>query len=85
MDTQEKKFYQQIGSKIKYYRQVYNLNKSNKEKITQEKLAELVDVCTSTIGNLESEKTVQGVSLYTLYKISKVLKISINKLIEDEE
>ena len=58
-------------------------HRSGRDKITQERLAELANVSTSTIGNLESEKIVQGVSPYTLWKISKVLHISIEQLFED--
>ena len=83
MNDEEKAFYRAIGQRIKYQRQLCNLNRSGRDKITQERLAELADVSTSTIGNLESEKTVQGVSPYTLWKISKVLDISIERLFED--
>ncbi len=68
-----------IGENIKYYRELYNVGKPRQEKITQEKLAELADVSTSLIGNMESEKTFQGISLYTLYKISNVLSVPIDK------
>lgn len=83
MNDEEKAFYREIGKRIKYQRQLYNLNRSGRDKITQERLAELANVSTSTIGNLESEKIVQGVSPYTLWKISKVLHISIEQLFED--
>ncbi len=68
-----------IGENIKYYRELYNIGKPRQERITQEKLAELAEVSTSLIGNMESEKTVQGISLYTLYKISTILSVSIEK------
>ena len=51
--------------------------------MTQEDLAELVEVSTSLIGNLESKKTTQGVSLYNLYKISKILEIPIEKFFNE--
>lgn len=63
-----------IGKNIKYYRKLYSLN--NKE-LTQENLAELANVSTSLIGNLESKKTLQGISVYNLYKISKILNVPI--------
>ena len=81
MNDLEVKFYQMIGARVKYFRQAFNLGKPNSEKITQEKLAELADVSTSTIGNLESEKVVQGVSPYTLWKISKALNVSVDDLL----
>ena len=76
-----------IGENIRYYRQLYNVGKNRDDRITQEKLSELADVSTSLIGNMESEKTMQGVSLYTLYKISNILSVSIENFfipIEDK-
>lgn len=73
-----------IGRNIKYYRKLYNLEKG---KMTQEKLVELTDVSIALIGNLESEKIDQGLSVFTLWKISKVLEVPIEKLfdgIDDE-
>lgn len=69
-----------IGKNIKYFRQVYNLKH---EKMTQENLAELIDVSTALIGNLESEKISQGLSVYTLYKISKVLNVPIERFFDE--
>ncbi len=68
-----------VGNNIKYYRELYNVGKPRRDRITQEKLAELCDVSTSLIGNMESEKTAQGISLYTLYKISIVLGVEMDK------
>ena len=70
--------YRIIGENVKYYRLLYTLNK---EKMTQEKLAELIDVSTNLIGNLESTKCSGGISVFTLYKISKVLEVSIDDLV----
>lgn len=73
-----------IGRNIKYYRKLYNLEKG---KMTQEKLVELTDVSIALIGNLESEKIDQDLSVFTLWKISKVLEVPIEKLfdgIDDE-
>ena len=69
-----------IGYNVKYYRNLYNLNKS---KMTQENLAELVNVSTALIGNLESEKISQRISVFTLWKISQVLEVSVDKLFDD--
>ena len=63
-----------IGKNIKYYRKLYSLNV---EELTQEHLAELANVSTSLIGNLESKKTYQGISIYNLYKISLILNVPI--------
>ncbi|MGM9875505.1 MAG: helix-turn-helix transcriptional regulator [Bacilli bacterium] len=61
---------------MKYYRKLYCLNV---EELTQEHLAELANVSTSLIGNLESKKTYQGISIYNLYKISLILNVPIEK------
>ena len=67
-----------IGQNVSYYRRLYSLEK---EKLTQEKLAEIVGVSTSVIGGLESSKVNQGVSVPTLYRISVALEVSIDKLV----
>ena len=53
-----------IGKNVKYYRKLYNLKYG---KMTQEDLAEIVDVSTALIGGLESDKIEQGISVYTLW------------------
>ena len=70
----EKEIYYIIGKNIRYYRKLYSLNK---KELTQETLAELANVSTSLIGNLESKKTYQGISIYNLYKISNILEVPI--------
>lgn len=67
-----------IGENVSYYRSLYSLEK---EKMTQEKLAEIIGVSTSVIGGLESKKTNQGISVPTLYRISVALEVSLDKLI----
>ena len=64
-----------IGNNVKKYRIMSNL--------TQEELAKLIGCTTPLIGALESSKMCQGISVYNLYKISKVLNISIEKLFEE--
>ena len=70
----EQELYLIIGKNIRYYRKLYSLNK---KELTQEKLAESANVSTSLIGNLESKKTYQGISIYNLYKISTILEVPI--------
>lgn len=70
----EQELYSTIGSNIRYYRKLYSINK---KEMTQEHLAELLNVSTSLIGNLESKKTRQGISVYNLYKISTILEVPI--------
>ena len=76
----EKELYSIIGKNIRYYRKLYSLNVKD---MTQERLAEIANVSTSLIGNLESKKTYQGISIYNLYKISKILDVPIEKFFID--
>ena len=69
-----------IGKNIKKYRKIYN---KNGNKMTQEKLAELINVSVSHIRSLESNKTKKGISISNLYKISIVLDVPITKLLEE--
>lgn len=78
-NMQSSELFKIIGKNIKYYRKLYDLEKC---KMTQEKLAELADVSIALIGNLESEKVSQGLSVFTLWKISKALEIPIEKLFD---
>ena len=71
-----------IGKNIKKYRKLY---RNNGMKMTQEKLAELINVSVSHISSLESNKTKKGISITNLYKISIVLEVPIHKLMEDNE
>lgn len=79
MNIQSSELFKIIGKNIKYYRKRYDLGKG---KMTQERLAELADVSIALIGNLESEKINQGLSVFTLWKISKVLEIPIENLFQ---
>ena len=64
-----------------YYIIGKNLKRLRKEKgFTQEKLAEASNYALSFIGNLESDKVFQTVSVGSLYHISKILKIDIRDL-----
>ena len=76
----ERELYTIIGKNIRYYRKLYSLNK---KELTQESLAEIANVSTSLIGNLESKKTYQGISIYNLYKISKILEVPIENFFID--
>lgn len=70
-----------IGKNIKKYRSKTILNG---KKLTQEKLAELINVSVSLISNVESSKSKKGISITNLYKISVVLNIPISKFMEDD-
>lgn len=69
-----------IGKNVKKYRLLYN--KTHKEKITQEKLAEAIGSSVSLISNLESNAINQGISITNLYKISIVLEVPINNFLK---
>lgn len=77
---EELRLYRNIGNNIKYYRLLYSLERN---KLTQERLAEMIDVSTAFIGNLESNKIKQGLSVYTLYKLSKALNVSVDDLVAE--
>ena len=81
-DLDSNELFKIIGGNIKYYRRLYCLRK---DKMTQAKLAELANVSTALIGNIESQKIDQGISVYTLWKISKALEIPIEKLFDTSD
>lgn len=78
-EIESQELFKIIGRNIKFYRKLYNLKKG---KMTQAQLAELINVSTALIANLESEHINQGISVFTLWKISKALEIPIEKLFD---
>lgn len=78
-DSNKKELTKRVGSNVRYYRNLYNLN--HKEQITQATLAEMIGVSTGLIGTLESEK--QIVSVPVLWNISQVLNVKIDQLFEE--
>lgn len=67
-----------------YYVIGQNIKKQRKlKKITQEELAERCNYSLSFIGNLESQKVFQTISVGSLYHIAKVLNIDITELFKD--
>ena len=81
-NLEAKKLFESLGRNVKYYRKLYNLKVG---KMTQEDLAEIVDVSTALIGGLESDKINQGISVFNLWKISNALQISIDKLFDNSD
>ena len=64
-----------------YYAIGQNLKKLRKDKgFTQEKLAEASNYALSFIGNLESNKVFQTISVGSLYHLTKILGIDIKEL-----
>jgi transcriptional regulator with XRE-family HTH domain len=64
-----------IGKNIKEQRKLKGL--------TQEQLADKSNYTLGFIGNLESEKVFQTISIGSLYHIAKVLEIPITDLLKD--
>ena len=65
-----------VGRNVRRYRKLDG-------RYTQKELASLIGVTTALLGALESPNICQGISIYTLYKISEVLDISIDKFFEN--
>ena len=65
--------YIELGQKIRKYRQL--------AKLTQEQLAERIDMATSNISHIERATT--QVSLPSLVKIANVLNVSLDQLVCD--
>lgn len=68
--------YNTIRKNIKKYRK--------KMGITSAELAEMVDLSHDFIRQIESEKVANSFSVDTLYRISKVLNVSIDNLTKKE-
>ncbi len=83
LDTEKKEIFKVVGSNVRYYRQLYNLNHP-KEMISQAKLAEMIGVSTGLIGAIEAER-LQGVSVPVLWNISQVLGVPIDKFFEEQK
>ena len=73
-----------IGKNVKKYRLLYNNKNKNKNKMTQAKLSEMLGVHMSLIAALESSNSTQGLSIYNLYQISKILNVRIDKFFEGD-
>jgi transcriptional regulator with XRE-family HTH domain len=64
-----------ISNNIKKYR--------IKENISKTKLSYLTRISKSTINNIENNTYNKEITIITLYRISKVLKVPINKFFEE--
>ena len=71
-----------IGRNIRKYRLRYNT--LDNKRLTQTQLAELIGAKRSLIGAIESDNSSICISVFNLYKISKVLNIRIDKFFEVE-
>jgi len=62
-----------------------NIKKLRKQKgLTQSQLAEEIGISHEYLRQIESEKGQNDFSLYTLYKISVVLKIGLDVFIQEQ-
>ena len=68
------KRYIEIGYNIQYYRKHKNL--------TQERLAELLDISRQQLGAIEAPNIVRPVSLDLLFRIADVLEIDVRLLLD---
>ncbi len=66
-------YYRQIGLKIAYYRKLRGM--------TQEELAEKVNVSAAFIGHLEAPNIEKALSLDTLFTIAAVLNVEPSKFL----
>ena len=69
--------YLQLGLKISYYRKLRGL--------TQEELAEKVELSPAFIGHVEAPNVSKAISLDTLFDIAKALEIPPYKLLYFED
>lgn len=74
MQDEFKPYYKMIGLKVAYYRKLRGL--------TQEQLAELLNVGTSFIGQIEAVNIAKSISLDTLFRISRALNVPPHKFLE---
>lgn len=72
MDKSQMGKYQELGLNVSYYRRKCGL--------TQEELAELLDIARNHVSNIELAK--EGVSLDIIFRMADVLKIPVHKLFE---
>lgn len=73
MDNYDKR-YIEIGYNIQYFRKHKGL--------TQEQLAELVDISRQHLGAIEAPNIVRTVSLDLLFRIADVLEVDVRQLLD---
>ena len=72
MDAAQIEKYKLLGLNVAYYRR--------RRELTQEQLAEMVDVERTHIGNLELAR--HGVSLDVVFRVADALEVPVHKLFE---
>ena len=73
MDNYDKR-YVEIGYNIQYFRQHKGL--------TQDQLAELVDISRQHLGAIEAPNIVRTISLDLLFRIADVLEVDVRQLLD---
>jgi len=73
MQEEFREYYKMLGLKVAYYRKLKGL--------TQERLADLMDVDTSFIGQIEAPNITKAISMDTLFRISKALDTPPHKFL----
>lgn len=73
MNDEFSEYYINIGLKVSYFRK--------KTGMTQEQLAEKMNVATSFIGQIEAPNIVKAISLDTLFRIAKALDVEPYKFL----
>jgi len=73
MDNYDKR-YIEIGYNIQYFRKHKGM--------TQEQLAELVDISRQHLGAIEAPNIVRTVSLDLLFRIADVLEVDVRQLLD---
>lgn len=76
MTTDYPERYKTMGLKISYYRK--------KRGYTQDTLAEMANISTNFLAQVEGTGTTRGVSLEVLFRIADKLGVPPSKLIEDD-
>ena len=77
MNNIDKNRYIQLGLKIAYYRKLNGL--------TQEELAEKIDISPGYLSQVETPSFVQPISLKMLFALADVFKIPPYKLLEFDD
>jgi len=75
MDMSQIEKYEQFGMNVFYYRK--------KKKLTQAKLAEMVDIQRVHMGNIELARA--GTSLDVVFRLADALEVPVHKLFEFRE
>lgn len=78
---------QEVKTKEKIKEQIsFNIRKYRKERnLTQERLADNADISYDFMRRIESSSGKCGFSIYTLYKISLALDVTIDELLEGKK